>query len=414
MLTVADALDRLLATLSPLGPEQVPLEEAFGRVLAEDLTAPHALPPFDNSAMDGFAVRAGDVQTAGESRPVVLRVVTDVSAGMVTQSAISRGEAARIMTGAILPQGADAVVPVEQTSSPQPMDGLPLPAEVSILARVAPGEHVRRAGRDVAAGRVALHARERLRPQDIGMLAALGQAQVSVFRRPLVGLLSTGSELVPAADVLGEGQIHDSNGPALAAAVRSAGGLVLTLDIARDDTDVVVERLDRASAAGVHLMVTSAGVSMGAYDCVRAALERHGRIDFWRVSMRPGKPLAFGEYRGMPTLGLPGNPVSALVAFELFVRPAIERLQGLRETRRQRLRVRLEEPVTSDGRESYLRCQVRWQEGELWAILTGSQGSGILSSLVLANALLIVPAGVRRAERGDRLEAWLLEGASLA
>jgi molybdopterin molybdotransferase len=414
MLTVSEALDRLLASLTPLGTERVALEDAWARVLAADLLASHPLPPFDNSAMDGFALRAEDVRAAADTSPVALRVVSDVSAGARGLGVIVRGEAARIMTGALLPDGADAVIPVESTDCPMPMDGQPLPAEVRAVRPVAAGDNVRRAGHDVAMGRVALRAGQRLRPQDIGMLAALGQAEVGVVRRPLVGLLSTGSELVPADRPLGEGQIHDANGPALSAAVRSAGGVVVPLGIAEDDIDAVVGRLDQAVQAGVHLMVTSAGVSMGAYDCVRAVLERHGRIDFWRVHVRPGKPLAFGEYRGMPTLGLPGNPVSAMVAFELFVRPAIDRLQGLKETQRQRLVVRLSEGIKTDGRQSYMRCRVRWAEGELWATLTGPQGSGILSSMVQANALLVIPSEVQRAEPGDRLEAWLLEGASLA
>jgi molybdopterin molybdotransferase len=413
MLTVDQALDQLLSSLSPLGSEQIPLAEAAGRVLAGDVRAARPLPPFDNSAMDGYALRADDVRLAGESSPVRLKVVDDVPAGAGGRRSIRAGEAARIMTGAMLPEGADAVLPVEQTDFPLPMEGQPLPEEIRASRAVAAGANVRRAGQDVALGAVALPEGQRLRPQDVGMLAALGQAAVEVVRQPRVGLLSTGSELVPVDHVAGAGQIYDSNGPALAAAVRSAGGVPLDLGIAEDSVESVAGRLDEAVQARVDLLVTSAGVSMGAFDCVRAALEFHGRIAFWQVRIRPGKPMTFGTYRGTPVVGLPGNPVSAMVAFDVFVRPAIDRLQGLKATRRQRLVVRLSEPVRSDGRQSYLRCRVSWTEGELWATLTGPQGSGILSSMVHANALMIVPTGVEYVEAGERLDAWLVDGASL-
>ena len=405
MISVQQAIDRILKDLQPLAAEPVPLEEALQRVLAEDLRAPFDLPPFANSAMDGYAVQANDTLEASPERPARLEVVGDIPAGAQALPNITQGRAARITTGAPLPQGADAVVPVEHTSEPQDMSGSRLQAQVDILQPARVGEYVRAPGGDVAAGTVALWAGTRLRAAEIGLLAALGAWIPQVHRQPAAGVLSTGSELVSADQRLGPGRVHDANGPALAAAVRTAGGRVIALGIAPDDPDAVVRALDRGVEQGADLLVTSAGVSVGARDYVRTALERHGSLEFWRVNMRPGKPVAWGFYRKVPFFGLPGNPVSAQVGFELFVRPALLRLSGARALQAGRLTVRMLHGAESDGRESYLRAHVQRAGDGFTAELTGEQGSGVSSSMVQANALVIVPAGVTQVPPAASLEA---------
>jgi molybdopterin molybdotransferase len=405
MISVQQAIDRILQDLHPLEAEAVPLVEALQRVLAEDLRAPFDLPPFANSAMDGYAVWAKDTAAASNQHPARLQVVGDIPAGAKALPVITPGRAVRITTGAPLPQGADAVVPVEHTSEPHDMSGSRLQAQVDILWPASVGDFVRGAGTDTAAGTVALRAGTCLRAAEIGLLAALGVADPQVHRQPAAGVLSTGSELVSVDHPLGPGTVHDANGPALAAAVRTAGGRVIALGIAPDDPDAVVRALDRGVEQGADLLVTSAGVSVGARDYVRTALERHGSLEFWRVNMRPGKPVAWGLYRKVPFFGLPGNPVSSQVAFELFVRPALLRLSGARTLHAGRLAVGMLHQAESDGRETYLRARVRRSGDGFTAELTGEQGSGVSSSMVQANALVIVPAGVTQVPPGASLEA---------
>ena len=410
MISVEEALKLVLTDLQSVPHERVPLGRALGRVLGEPAVAPHALPPFANSAMDGFAARAVDLQTAAATSPVRLRVIGDLPAGSSEKLTVKGGEAARITTGAPLPQGADCVVPVENTTEARDMAAAPLPEHVFVVETVGPGDFVRRPGQDVESGALALESGTRLGPPEIGLLAALGINPVSVHRRPKVGVLSTGSELLAAGEGLGFGKIHDANGPSLCAAVEAAGAQPVSLGIAPDDSQAVIEALDRGAAEGLDVLVTSAGVSVGSRDYVRLAVERHGHIGFWRVNMRPGKPVVWGSYRGVPFFGLAGNPVSALVGFELFVRPALLALSGARMVRKGRLIVQLGEAIESDGRESYLRAIVRQQEEGLWAWLTGDQGSGIISSLTAANALVILPSGTQRLGAGQRVEAIGLEG----
>lgn len=408
LLSVQEALERLLQRLSPVDTEAVSLEAAVGRVLAEPIVAPTDLPPFANSSMDGYALRAEDVADAGPDRPVRLKVVADVGAGLEDLPSVGPGQAARIMTGAPLPPGADAVVPVEVTSTPQAMAGTTAPEEVEVLRAVRPGDYVRPAGLDVRRGETVLLPGRRLRPADVGMLAALGVPRPKVFRRPRVAILSTGDELVEVHEPLRPGKIRDSNSYSLLAACRQAGAEAVRLGVAPDREEAVEAKFEEAAAMGADLLLSSAGVSMGAHDYVRVVLERRGELGFWRVNIRPGKPLAFGRYRDLPFLGLPGNPVSALVTFEVFVRPVLARLAGLENVERLVVRARLEEPVESDGRESYLRAHLEWRDGEYVARLTGSQDSSVLSSLVKANALVVIPAGVRSVEAGEVVEAWLL------
>jgi molybdopterin molybdotransferase len=261
---------------------------------------------------------------------------------------------------------------------------------------------------DVAGGQRVVAAGVRLRPPHIGMLASLGLPQVQVYRRPVVALLSTGDELIEIDKPLLPGQIRDGNGYALSAAVSQAGGTPLRLGIVKDDLNEVLSKLEQAVASGADIILSSAGVSLGAYDFVRSAVERSGRIDFWKVNIRPGKPLVSGVFKGVPFVGLPGNPVSALVTFEVFVSPMLARLSGLPRPERLRLRARTGERVRSDGRESYLRGVVRWKDGEHHVRLTGSQDSSVLSSLIRANALVVLPAGSQAVEAGEEVEVWLV------
>ncbi len=402
LLSVREAQERILQTIQPVGQTNVPLDQAARRVLAEDIRAATDLPSFDNSSMDGFAVRAQDTSALR----VTLRVVADIAAGAPLTRSLGQHEAARIMTGAPLPAGADAVIPVEETDFAERGAGSPAPAQVTISRKADAGENIRPRASDIRAGETVLAKNHRLRAQDLGLLAMLGMAIIPVYEIPRVALLSSGDELLPVETQLTEGKIHDSNSYALAAQIEEAGALVIRLGVAADECAAVESLLDQAVDSEASLIISSAGVSVGAFDFVKEVVESKGSLNFWRVNMRPGKPLAFGEYRGIPFIGLPGNPVSALVTFEVFARPAIEKLSGLETRPKRRTTVQLAEAVESDGRESYLRAVVN-EEGI--ARLTGHQGSGNLFSLVQANALLIIPAGVKSRPAGSEVEAWFFE-----
>jgi molybdopterin molybdotransferase len=408
LLSVDEARTRILTHFQPIGAETRPLAECARRVLASDIRANHDLPSFDNSSMDGFAVIAADLVDAAPASPRTLDVVADIPAGTHPEATLLPGQAARIMTGAPLPAGADAVVPVEDTDFHQRAPSTPAPRTVAVYQPVKPGASVRLRGMDVQAGQTVLPSGRRLRPQDLGLLAMLGVAQVNVYRRPRVALLSSGDELIPVDAPLQPGKIRDSNTYTLAALVEETGAEVLQLGIAADQRKAVEALLESAVSQDVDLILSSAGVSVGAFDFIKNVVEARGELDFWRVNMRPGKPLAFGKYQGTAFIGLPGNPVSAFVGFEVFVRPALEWLGGLQANARPRARVRLAEPVESDGRESYLRAEVYEQGGVLSARLAGHQGSGNLLSIVQANALLIIPAGVKSLAAGMETDAWLL------
>lgn len=405
MLSVREARERILAQFSPLETTQCPLEAAAGRVLAETIRAETDLPAFDNSSVDGFAVRAEDVAAV----PVVLPVIGDIPAGSAPDFRLESGQAARIMTGAKLPIGANAVVMVEETDFGHRPAGTPAPSQVSIRKAVRPGENVRKRGTDLRAGAEILSAGQVLRPQDIGMLAMLGVAQVPVYRRPRVAIVSSGDELLPVDAPLEDGKIRDTNTYTLAALAAETGCEALRLGVAADRREAVQQMLDQAVEAGADVIISSAGVSVGAFDFVKDVVEGAGSLDFWKVNMRPGKPLAFGSYKGIPFFGLPGNPVSSFVGFLVFARPALRRLRGLETAREDTVRVVLAEAVESDGRESYLRAVVTRENGTSTARLTGHQGSGNLFSLVQANALLIISSGVKSCPPGTEVDAWLLE-----
>ena len=408
LLSVDEARERILSHLRPVTTETLPLVECANRVLAQDIAAANDLPLFDNSSMDGFAVRAADVVNAATAAPRSLRVVADIPAGSYPTISVAQGEAARIMTGAQLPEGADAVVPVEDTNFDHRDAGTPAPNEVQIFKPAKAGNNTRPRGMDIRAGEIVLHAGRTLKPQDLGLLAMLGVASVIVYQKPRIALFSSGDELLEVDAPLESGKIRDSNSYMLAALIEDAGADLIRLGVAKDSQESVKALLEKAAGFGADLILSSAGVSVGAFDFVKEVIESHGRMDFWRVNMRPGKPLAFGNYENIPFVGLPGNPVSAFIGFEVFARAAIERLGGMETTARQTVRVRCEEQIDSDGRESYLRAGVREENGVLVARLTGHQGSGNLHSLVQANALLIIPAGVKCVPAGEEVNAWLL------
>jgi molybdopterin molybdotransferase len=336
-------------------------------------------------------------------------VVADIPAGSAGEVSIGPGQAARIMTGAPLPAGADAVVMVEDTDFADRSPGTPAPGSVRVFRPVPAGASLRRSGEDLHAGDRVLTAGRRLQPQDIGLLAMLGADRVAVRRRPRLAILSSGDELIPVEAPPAPGKVRDANSYTLGLLAEKAGAEVVPLGIAPDDLSAVRTLLEQAVRAGVDAIVASAGVSVGAYDFVRAAVEADGSLDFWKVNMRPGKPLAFGEIQGIPFFGLPGNPVSAFVGFLVFVRPALERLSGLPQGSPRLERAVLAEAVESDGRESYLRAVAYVENGRRMVRLTGHQGSGNLLSLVQANALLIVPSGVKSLPASKEVDIWPIE-----
>ena len=378
MLTVEEALDQILSRVKALPTERVPLMTALGRALAEPIVSGREIPPWANSSMDGYAVRAGDTARA----PVRLSVVGTVTAGAMPSRSVGAGEAIRIFTGAPLPSGADAVIPQEDTDA---TDGY-----VTLKTSVTTGAYVRPRGEDLRVGDTVLTPGAALGPAEIGLLATLGHTQVLVHRRPRVAILSTGNELAELGREPGPGQIPNTNSYSLFAQVIEAGAEPMNLGIATDRLESIEERLRWGESADI--LLSSAGVSVGDLDLVRTALTRAGaELHLWQVSMRPGKPITFGSLGGRAVFGLPGNPVSAMVTFELFVRPAIRRLAGFAAIHRLRLRARALTPISNPGfRRGYLR--VTLERGDGWgARLTGDQGSAILTSMVRADGLAVVP-----------------------
>ncbi|HSG43228.1 MAG TPA: gephyrin-like molybdotransferase Glp [Anaerolineales bacterium] len=408
LLSVEQARKRILSHFQPITIEEKSLLDCIHRVLAMDIVAADDLPLFDNSSMDGFALRAADSSNAAPASPLTLNVVADIPAGSTPTISLSSGQAARIMTGAQMPTGADSVIPVEFTDFNDRSAGTAPPKTVTITRSVQENENVRPRGMDVRTGDVILKPGVRLNAQSIGILAMLGFAEVDVYKRPRVALLSSGDELLEIGAPLESGKIRDSNSSMLAALVQSANAEVIRLGIAKDTRESVTTLLEKAVTQNVDVILTSAGVSVGAFDYVKEVVEANGNLNFWRVNMRPGKPLAFGEYKSIPFIGLPGNPVSAFVGFEVFVRSTLGKLSGLSDGSRQTVRVRCEEEILSDGRESYLRAVIHENKGGFSARLTGHQGSGNLLSLVQANALLIIPAGVKSVPAGREVSAWRL------
>jgi len=393
MIGVEAARRAILASVVPLPVEEVPLLDALGLVLADAITATADVPPFRNSAMDGYAVRAADLRTATRTSPARLRIVAEGPAGYAPRSAVTPGTAIRIMTGAPLPPGADTVVRFEETDEPmRDLDPVGTEPKVAIFVAQGPAINVREAGEDLRTGTLALAAGTALRPAELGVLAALGYGRVRVHRRPQVAIVSTGDEVVPAGQPLAPGQIRDSNSTTLAALVARYGGVPRLLGVARDTVEELTATL--VAARDTDLILTSGGVSMGDYDMVKDVLRAEGRIDIWQVRMKPGKPLAYGQLGGKPFLGLPGNPVAAYVSFELFTRPILLRQLGHVALDKPTIRARLAEPVRNGGgRQHYVRALVTTGPDGPIVRPTGEQGSGVLTALTRANGLLVIPEG---------------------
>ncbi len=400
LLRVEEAQERILAGIVPLPAETAPLVAAAGRVLATDLIAPLDLPPFANSSMDGFAVRAADLALASAETPIPLAMIGEVPAGGIFAGEVASGQTVRIFTGAPLPRGADAVLQQELTRT--------LPdGTVEMQAAIDPGTNVRAAGSDLHAGAIVLARGAMLNAAEIGAAAALGLAEIWVTRRPRVAIIATGDELARPGDPLAPGQIYESNAPMLAAAVAATGAEAWILPIARDRREDLRERFATA-ASGADLILTSGGVSVGAYDLVRDVLAEMGQIAFWRVNVRPGKPLAFGRIGATPLVGLPGNPVSSAVTFELFARPMLRRWLGCAEIHRPRLTARLGADVMRGDRRHYARARLCFPDGVATVFLTGDQGSHRIASLLGADVLAIIPEGTGVIPAGARVEALAL------
>jgi molybdopterin molybdotransferase len=401
--SVDQHLADVLEGVEPLQPLELQLLDADGCVLAEDVVAPWDLPMFDNSAMDGYAVRVADVEGAHEGAPAVLPVVGDVPAGTPPQFTVQPGMSARVMTGAEVPLGTEAVVPLEWTDG-----GI---TGVSITQQPEPGAHIRRRGEDVQAGQIVLEAGNRLGPAQLGMLAAVGRARALVRPKPRVVILSTGSELVEPGTTPGPGQISESNSYMLSAAAHQAGALAYRIGIVPDDPrtllDTIEDQLIRAD-----LVVTTGGVSVGAYDVVKEVLMRLGTVDFSTVAMQPGKPQGHGHVGPdhTPIFTLPGNPVSAFVSFEVFVRPVIRRMLGAEPLHRPMVRAICLEGFDSPvGKRQYVRGRLEVRDGRYVATPVGGQGSHLMGGLAQSNALLVVPDDVGRINEGEPVAVMVLE-----
>ena len=414
MMSIEEARERILDVVKRLAPEECSLSEALGQVLAQDVVSALTIPPLDNTAMDGYAVIASDTAGASPDSPVRLRVAGEVAAGYSFPGRVEPGTAVRIMTGAPIPDGADSVVPFEETDEREGRSSGAFTGSsgsVGVFKAARPGNNVRLAGEDIKAGETVLRSGTELHAAQIGVLASLGRPTVNVYRRPVVAILSTGDELLEVGQPHEPGRIYDANSYGVAALVSEAGAIPKRLGIAKDTVEDLTAKIHQGLDAD--LLITSAGVSRGDYDIVKDVLMREGQIDFWTVRMKPGKPLAFGTFRSggrlIPHLGLPGNPVSSMVTFELFGRPALYKMMGRSAWERPTLRVVVEDRVANtDGRRFLARAIVRERDGRYHAGLTGPQGSGILTSMALANALVVCPEDVPALEPGDEADAIML------
>ena len=416
MISVEEALAKVLSCVEILKPEQKPILDCLGQVLAEDVYSTIDIPPLDNAAMDGFALRAEDTRGASDSSPRYLVVIGEVAAGSVPLQEVELGRAIRIMTGAPLPQGADAVVQFEITDEVSRKSSGKDLSHIGILCQAKKGLNVRRRGEDVAKGESVLKKGSVLRPQEIGALAALGHSTALVVRRPVVAILATGDELIDVGRPLPPGKIHNSNTYTIAGAVSRYGGIPKILGIGRDSVRSLTEKIDEGLDAD--MLITSGGVSKGDYDMVKDVLAEQGEIGFWTVCMKPGKPIAFGvisrakgRKKGkVPHLGLPGNPVSSMVTFEQFARPAILKMMGKEILAKPTIRAIIDDDIASaDGRRVFARVVVTRRRGQYHASVTGPQGSGMLTSMVKANGLAVIPENTNGAKAGDFVEVQMLD-----
>ncbi len=414
MLSVEEALTKILDEIEVLGEESVGILDSRGQVLAQDIVSNINVPPHNNSAMDGFAVIAADTAGASETNPVILKVTGTVIAGDVAQKAVVPGTAIRIMTGAPVPPGADAVVQFEHTDEEKRKQNNNKPdSAIGILVEAKQELNIRKAGESICKGTLALRKGTVIRPAEIGVMASLGYPEARVIRRPVVAILSTGNELTELGQPLPEGKIYDSNLYSIASLVREYGCIPRILGIARDEEPAIMEKLEQARDADI--LLTTGGVSMGDYDMVKDILDRDGKILFWKVRVKPGKPLAFGRIKSrngksVPHMGLPGNAVSCMVSFELFVRPALMKMMGKTNLSKPFVEAITEDALANtSGRRLYDRAIVKRRNGDYYARLTGPQGSGILTSMSSANALVIIPEEMKQIEKGNKVQALMLD-----
>ncbi len=414
MLSVEEALEKILAEVHVLEAESVPIMESLGQVLAEDIISNINVPPWDNSAFDGYAVRAEDTRGASEKTPKTLKVIDTVIAGGTSKKEVTPGNAIRIMTGAPIPLGANSVIQFEDTDDPKNKDvsSNQSPKQVKIFVETKIGQSIRLTGEDIAKGKLILKKGTVMRPAEMGLIASMGRSRVNVIRRPVVAVLSTGNELIEVDKPLTEGKIHDSNTYSIAGLVKRYGCIPKILGIARDNEKDLVQKLKQAQDAD--MLLTTGGVSMGDYDMVKDILARDGQMVFWKVRVKPGKPLAFGKIKGknkdIPHLGLPGNATSCMVSFELFVRPALLKMMGKSNLVKPTVEAIIENTIKNDaGRRIYDRAIIQKRDGHYYAKLTGPQGSGILTSMSLANGLVLIPEEVAQVNKGDIVQALMLD-----
>lgn len=400
MIQVQEALNTILAKIQFKGVEKVPLDQALGRVLAEDVISRINNPPLDNSAMDGYALIAEDIQSATPESPVKLEVVEEIAAGYMAKGTLKPGQAMRIMTGAPIPSGANAVLMQEDTEK----DG----NSILCMDKADVEENIRQAGEDVKIGEQVIKKGTTLSPAHIGMMAVVGRSQIAVGQRPIVSILSTGDEILELDDTPEGPQIFNSNGHMLSAQIKSAGGTPLYLGIAKDTEKDLMEKFEWALKADI--VVSSGGVSVGDYDLVKASLQKMGQdMLFWKVAMKPGKPLAFGRIGETPIFGLPGNPVSSFVSFEQFVRPSLKKALGCSDLTHKTVQAKLTRTIhKKPGRLHFLSSIVSWADGAYTVTPAGEQGSGILKSAANANGLLIFPLEAEEIKEGQEVAVQLL------
>jgi molybdopterin molybdotransferase len=412
MISVEEALIKILDMIPVLGSEEKPILESLGQVLAEDVHAPFNIPPKDNSAMDGYAVNFKSIVGARKESPRVLRVSGNLPAGSNVELKVEHGSAVRIMTGAFVPDGVDVVIPFEETDETERRANEAIPNEIGIYTELPVGSNIRMSGEDIKKGELVIGKGKLLCPADIGMLASVGKPTVRVIKRPQVAIISTGDEIEDIDKPLTPGKIYNSNTYSLAALVLRYGGIPKVLGVVKDDTKMVTDILHKGFDCD--LILTSGGVSLGDFDVVKDVLSVKGTISFWRVRMKPGKPIAFGVFNSesgkvIPHLGLPGNPVSVMVTFEIFARPAILKMMGQTNFEKQEIEAVLEDPVVNtDGRRIFTRVLVDKRGDRYFARLTGPQGSGILKSMVQADGLAIIPETIDEMKAGETVKVLLL------
>ena len=410
MISVEAALEIILSEIKPLGLERTSILLTLGRVLGEDIYASVDNPPWDNSAMDGYALRASDTKGASRAKPVILRIIEDLPAGYVAKKSVKRGEAVRIMTGAPIPGGTDAVIMVEDTDKSEVRSQK---SEVKIFREAKIRDNIRRAGEDFKKGALVLKKGTAIRAAEVAMLATVGKPNVCVYQRPKVAVLSTGDELVEIEETPSNGKIVNSNSYAISAQIKACGAVPVQLGIARDAKKDLMDKLSYGLASDC--ILSSGGVSVGDFDFVKDVLKEMGsEMRFWKVAIKPGKPLAFGIINNKPVFGLPGNPVSAMVAFEQFVRPAILKMMGVRNIFRKSLTALLTSSLKKKaGRMHFIRAVLEEKNGQFYVTPLEGQGSGVLSSMVMANSLIILPEDAKDAAKGSKVKVQPLDSGFL-